>query len=178
MNTVQSFVYLDTSALARRAEMTVPNPSARNVHAGQPVEELLLNDSTKVVGLSELTLIEFHDVLATDWRSNKPDHGEYDQAWAELAQLSLAQLVADGRLVLRRVPPRAAEHAIALVTLATREHGNGLRTWDAIHLITAGAWAHEIEAQVELWTTDTDFQRFVELFPHFQRFVQVRNLDL
>ena len=87
------------------------------------------------------------------------------------------ELLAKSRLILRPVPGRADEHAIALVTLATRDYGNGFRVWDAIHLITSAAWARELQATVELWTTDTDFVKFVDLFPEFKRFVQIRNLD-
>jgi hypothetical protein len=169
-------VYLDTSALVRMAESNVLHPSDRNQHAGQPVISLC-GDPKRIAGLSDLTIIEFHNALASDWRTAGADYNEYDQAWVESAQMKVMGMVANGSLTFRRVPPQAAEQAIALVTLATRDHGNGLRTWDAMHLITAAEWAHELTHKVELWTTDTDFGRFVDLFPHFQQFVQIRNLD-
>ena len=129
------------------------------------------------MGLSDLTIIEFHNTLATNWRTINPEYEEYDQKWVERSQIKVMELLASQRLILRPIPARAYEHAIALVTLATRDHGNGLRVWDAIHLITAVAWAHDLEEGVELWTTDKDFRRFVDLFPHFEQFVQIRNLD-
>ncbi len=129
------------------------------------------------MGLSSLTIVEFHNTLATNWRANNPGYKEFDQAWVERSQVKVMDLVARQRLILRSAPARAVEHALALVTLATRDHRNGLRVWDAIHLITAATWAHELQATVGLWTTDKDFGKFVDLFPHFKQFVQIRNLD-
>ena len=177
MTAPASSVYLDTSALVRMVECDVMNPTARNLRAAGPVIKLFA-DQTPHVGLSNLTIVEFHDVLATNWRMTDAAQMEYDQAWVERSQVKVMELLANGRLTLRPVPVRADEHALALVTLATRDHGNGLRVWDAIHLITAAAWAHELQATVELWTTDTDFGRFVDLFPQFKQFVQICNLDI
>ena len=169
-------VYLDTSALMRMVESDVPSPSVRNQHAGEPVAQLCA-DEMPAVGLSPLTIVEFHDAIAQNWRMGDPNYKEYDQAWVERSQVKVMESVAKQRLILRPVPARAYEHAITLVTLATRDHGNGLRVWDAIHLITAAAWGHELHATVELWTTDQGFGRFVALFPHFEQLVQIRNLD-
>ena len=176
MTVSASCKYLDTSALVRMAEMDVRNPTSRNVHAGTPVAQLF-GTPIPPVGLSPLTIMEFHDVLATNWRKNEPECQEYDQDWVERSQVRVMDLLASQRLTMRSAPPWAHQHAIALVTLATRDHGNGLRVWDAVHLITATAWAHELGLSVELWTTDQDFQRFVDLFPEFDEFVQIRNLD-
>lgn len=169
-------VYLDTSALMRMVECDVQTPSARNLRAGGPVAKLC-TDPGPAVGLSHLTIVEFHDVVAKNWRMTDAEYEEYDQAWVERSQVKVMELLARQRLALRPVPARAYEHAIALITLATRDHRNGLRVWDAIHLITASAWGHELHATVELWTTDLGFGRFVDLFPHFKQFVQIRNLD-
>ena len=171
-----SSVYLDTSALMRMVECDVKCPTVRNRQAGGPVAQLCANQ-TPPVGLSPLTILEFHDAVATNWRMNDAGYEEYDQAWVERSQIKVMELLARQRLILRSAPPRADEHAIALVTLATRDYSNGLRVWDAIHLITAAAWAHELQASVELWTTDQDFRKFVDLFPEFNQFVQIRNLD-
>ena len=176
MTVSASIIYLDTSALVRMVEMDVNNPSPRNLHAGTPAAQLC-GASAPPVGLSPLTIMEFHDVLATIWRMNEPEYQEYDQEWVERSQVRVMGLLANQRLTLRFAPPRAHLQAIALVTLATRDHGNGLRVWDAIHLITAAAWAHELGVNVELWTTDQDFQKFIDLFPEFDEFVQIRNLD-
>ena len=169
-------VYLDTSALMRMVECDVQCPSPRNQHAGGPVAQLCLSQAP-TVGLSPLTIVEFHDAIAKNWRMNDPQYKEFDQAWVERSQVRVMELLAMQRLTLRLVPQRAYEHAITLMTLATRDHGIGLRVWDAIHLITASAWGHELQETVELWTTDKGFGRFVGLFPHFRQFVRIRNLD-
>ena len=175
--TVQvSSVYLDTSALMRMVECDVSDPSSRSLHAGVPVDKLCA-DRTRLVGLSSLTIIEFHNTLATNWRTNNPGYEEYDQKWVERSQVRVMKLIGKQRLIVRSVPTRAEEHAIALVTLSTRDYKNSLQVWDAIHLITAAAWAHELQATVELWTTDKGFRKFVDLFPEFKQYVQVRNLD-
>ena len=176
MTVPASSIYLDTSALMRMVECDVKSPSARNRHAGGPVAQLCA-DQAPLVGLSSLTIIEFHNTLATNWRTGGTEYEEYDQEWVDRSQVKVMELLATQRLILRSIPARADEQAIALVTVATRDHGNGLRVWDAIHLITAAAWAHELQATVELWTTDRDFRRFVDLFPEFKQFVQIRNLD-
>lgn len=176
MTKPSSSVYLDTSALMRMVECDVSCPSARNLHAGRPVAQLCAAPAPPV-GLSSLTIIEFHDVLVTNWRMSDASYKQFDQAWVELSQVKVMEMLASQQLIILPVPPRADEHAIALVTLATRDHGNGLRVWDAIHLITAANWARETQAHVELWTTDQDFQKFVDLFPDFKQFVQIRNLD-
>jgi len=169
-------VYLDTSALMRMVESDVKNPSLRNRQAGSPVTQLCAAQSPPV-GLSTLTIIEFHNNLATNWRASDAEHVEYDQKWVEHSQVRVMELVASQRLTVRSAPPRAEEQAIALVTVATRDYGNGFRVWDAIHLLTAAKWAHELQASVELWTTDQDFGKFVDLFPEFKQFIQIRNLD-
>jgi hypothetical protein len=46
-----------------------------------------------------------------------------------------------------------------------------------VHLITAVAWSIEVGSTVDLWTTDGDFDGFVDLYPFFGRYVTVRNLD-
>ena len=176
MTVPASNIYLDTSALVRMVECDVGSPSARSLRAGGPVAQLCV-DQAPLVGLSGLTILEFHNTLAVNWRTTDAGYEQYDQAWVERSQVKVMELLARKRLVLRAAPAHADEHAIALVTLATRDHRNGLRVWDAIHLITAAAWAHEIKATVELWTTDRDFRKFVDLFPHFERFVLIRNLD-
>ena len=176
MTTPTGNIYLDTSALMRMVECDVGNPSPRNLHAGELVARRCENESPPV-GLSSLTLIEFHNALATDWRSSDAGYEEYDQPWVERSQVKVMELLARQRLILRSIPASADAHAIALVTLATRDSNINLGVWDAIHLITASAWAYELQTIVELWTTDQGFRRFVDLFPEFKQFVQIRNLD-
>ncbi|MXZ03315.1 MAG: type II toxin-antitoxin system VapC family toxin [Chloroflexi bacterium] len=176
MTTDEVAAYLDTSALVRMVECDVQSPSTRALNTGSPVAALC-SSSRPPVGISSLTIIEFHNTLATMWRNNHPDCSEFDQDWVDRSQVKVMDLLASGRLTLRSSPTRAAEHALALITLATRNHGNGFRVWDAIHLIIAASWSHERGTPVELWTADKDFDRFVDLVPEFKHFVQIRYLS-
>lgn len=169
-------VYLDTSALVRRAEASVSSPTPRNTHAGAPVTTLL-SAPLGPVATSEVGLLEFHDVIMRLLRNTDYDYRAHDQAWSEAATTLLMDDVASQRLDVRPVLPKAFEHVMSLVTLATRSYGKNFRVWDALHLVTATAWATDVGEQIELWTTDTDFEGFIALFPHFGRAVVVRNLD-
>ena len=103
--TVPAFsVYLDTSALMRMVECEVKSPTDRNRHAGGHVVELCA-DEAPPAGLSTLTIVEFHDALATNWRKNDAGYEEYDQAWVEHSQVRVMELLSRQRLILRSVPP-------------------------------------------------------------------------
>jgi hypothetical protein len=86
--------------------------------------------------------------------------------------------IADTRIGVIAVPPHAFEHAMTLVDMAARDHELKLGAWDAIHLITACAWAHKERATVGLYTTDDDFERFTVEYPHFLRFAVIVNLEV
>ena len=86
--------------------------------------------------------------------------------------------IADRRIGVVAVPAHAFEHAMTLVDMAARDHDLKLGAWDAIHLITACAWAHEEGTMVGLYTTDDDFEHFTAEYPHFLRFAVIINLDL
>jgi hypothetical protein len=169
-------VYLDTSALVRRAEASLPSPTGRNVHAGAPVAGLLAAPGV-IVATSEIGLLEFHDVVTLMWRDTDASRQGHDEAWADAAVSTVMADIAHARLAIRPIAPRAYEQAMSLVTMATRTHGRKFRVWDAVHLVTATAWATELGARAELWTTDDDFDGFLDLYPHFKRSVIVRNLD-
>jgi hypothetical protein len=83
----------------------------------------------------------------------------------------------EGRLGVRRSPPKAFEQAMTFVTMAARKHGRKFRVWDAVHLVTATDWALELGQVVEIWTTDTDFEKFLAAFQGFAGLVSIRNLD-
>lgn len=158
----------------RKAEATVPNPSARNRKICDRVDEIL-DDPNTTVAISEHTLLELHNNITTDWRNTQVP--EYNQEWAEQCLVDVMELIADGTLEIVPIPPKAAEHAMTLVTIATRDYGNKFRAWDAVHLLTATAWAWEIGSVVKLTNTDTDFENFIELFPHFKAYIEPNNLD-
>lgn len=169
-------VYLDTSALVRRAEASVASPTPRNTHAGAPVTTLLAAPPGPVA-TSEVGLLEFHDVVMSMLRNTDAVYRTHDQAWSEAVIDAVMEDVASEHLEVRPVLPKIFEHVMTLVTMTTRLHGRKFRVWDALHLVTATAWSTEVGEQVELWTTDDDFEGFVGLFPHFGRAVVVRNLD-
>ena len=172
----QSHVYLDTSALVRRAELGVAHPSTRAVHSGSPVASLLQNPPS-LISTAEVGLLEVHDVLTRFWRDTDAAKAEFDEAWITAAISLVMSDIASGRLAIRTSPPRAFEQAMTLVTMAARTSGRKLGIWDAVHLVTATAWAVDLAKPIELWTTDDDFEGFVALFPEFSAYVSVRHLD-
>lgn len=158
----------------RKAEAAVANPNERNKKTSKKVNDIV-NDPNIVVAISEHTLLEFHNNIATRWRDTQVP--EYNQEWAEQSLADVMESIASGQLEIVPVPPKAAEHAMTLVTIATRDHNNSFRAWDAVHLLTAAAWAWEVGSVVKLTTTDTDFERFVSLFSYFKAYVAPNNLD-
>jgi hypothetical protein len=167
--------YLDTSALMRWVERDIDNPRELNVRVGAAVEELM--GSALRLGLSELTLIEFRSAVAQDWRREDAQCLDLDTEWAERARTALMTQVAEGTIQMVPVSPKAYEHAITLVDMAAFDHKLPLGAWDAIHLITACAWAHREKARVRLFTTDDDYEDFVAVYPHFRTLAEVVNLD-
>src|SRR6266480_6508547 len=163
--------------MVRAAEVSGSNPSSLAVHRGTPVVTLYA-DLGRVVGVSQLTLIEFHSAVASTWRNQEPGCQQYDQAWAERVVVQAMTMVANGRIEVVRLPVRVEEQALALVTAATRGFNNGLKAWDAVHIVTAAAWAYSVGSVVELWTSDKDFGKFMVGFGHFTRFLTVRDLNL
>ncbi|MHB1894789.1 MAG: hypothetical protein ACYCTZ_15090 [Candidatus Dormibacteria bacterium] len=122
-------------------------------------------------------MLEFHDVVTRHFRTTDSGSQQYDQTWLNLAIGQTMRDLAEGRLVIRRTPPKAAEHAMELVTLAARNQGHKFAVWDALHLITASEWAFDLGAPIELWTTDTDYTSFLRDFPAFATRITVVNLD-
>lgn len=167
------FVYLDTGALVRRAESLAAHTDDRNRLIG-PVIEAILDDPTKSIACSEITLVEFHDVLTTDLR--KSELPSCDDAWWEAARQDLWLRIESGRITVLETPPRAFDQVMALVTLATRKHARKLRAWDALHLMIAARWAHEIGEVVTVVTADADLDVAIDL--GFGGRIAVLNLDV
>jgi hypothetical protein len=160
----------------RRAEVNGPNPTNRSQKAGQPVATALQN-SVGAIAMSEVGLLEFHDVVTAMWRDTNAPNDVYDEAWCDSAIDDAMDDIANGRLLIRPIPIDGFEQAMTLVTMSTRQFGQTFRVWDAVHLITAIGWAAELNQVIELWTTDGDFEGFVGLFPHFASWLTVINLD-
>lgn len=167
--------YFDTSALMRWVERDIPQPRDLNVRAGGAVQQLL--EGTARLALSEMTLIEFRSAVSRDWRRTDPESADLDGAWAERARTSLMQQISDRRIEIVPNPPKAAEHAMTLVDMAAMEHSFALGAWDAIHVITACAWAYREQSRVTLYTSDDDYDGFVRLYPHFARYVDIVDFD-
>lgn len=168
--------YFDTSALMRWVEADVASPDDRCARVRNAVQSLLDGESPLVV--SELTLAEFRASVADDLRRTEPDKAECDEGWTQRAKVALMDQIASRRIGIVAVPARAYEHAMTLVDLAATEHRLQLRTWDAIHLITACTWAHSQQSRVRLYTTNGHFERFAAAFPHFSRFAEIVHLDI
>lgn len=164
------YVYFDTCALARWAEGDVTTPTDR-ARDGRAAVETLLSETGTALGLSEVTVLEYSSVLAQLWRQS--EYPAHDQPWAERCLDALMQQIAVGRIEIVSVPPTAAEQAMYLMKIAVRDRRIALRPWDALHLISATAWADELGHHVELATCDSDFQRFVDAFPYFGQFVSI-----
>jgi hypothetical protein len=173
---VVSLDYLDTSALMRWVENDVATPTPRDEY-GAALVDALLGESSAIVAVCGLTLVEVRSAISRDWRIPDAAHDLFDGSWAARANLGVMTLVAEGRLRIIKPPPRAEEHAVTLVHLATDEHGIALGTWDAIHLITAARWAYDEGDRVRLHTCDDGFGRFVGHYSEFERFVEIVDLN-
>jgi hypothetical protein len=169
-------VYLDTSCLVRRAELSGANPTPRSQHAGTPVVALL-QGTAGAVGISEIGLLEFHDVVTGMWRDTNAPNAGYDEEWRDAVVDAAMKDIEQGGLLVLAQPAKVFEKAMALVTMATRQYGRKFRVWDAVHLITAVSWSISLTLPLELWTTDGDFEGFTAIYPYFATLVSVRNLD-
>lgn len=164
--------YLDTCTTVGWCCAPVLSALPIDVACGAVVDRLLAEDS--VVGLSELTIIESHDVLSKLLRSTDSRH--FDNAWFEQSLDRVMDLLASRRVTVIAAPPKAIEHALVLVTVASRDHGTKLKAWDAVHIITAAGWARATEERVTVVTADSDFQRFFNLQGHFSALLDLEQV--
>lgn len=165
--------YLDACTTAGWCCSTVGGAPPIDLACGGVVDALLArNDS--VVGMSELTIIETHDVLSKLLRSTDSPH--FDNAWFEQSLDRVMDLLANRRVTVVASPPKAVEHALVLVRIASRDHGTKLKAWDAVHIITAAGWARAIGDRVTVVTADGDFQRFFDLQGHFSALLDLEQV--
>ena len=160
----------------RWVESDVQSPDARNARIGAAVDALL-NGGDRL-GLSELTLMEFRASVSDDLRRSDPGKVQMDTAWALRARERVMRLIAQRRVEIVPIPFQAFEHAMTLVDMVAGEHQMRPRTWDALHLIIACAWAQQESTRVAVYTADSDFQEIVDPYPGFCRYVDVVNLDV
>lgn len=146
-----------------------------DLECGRVLDQLLA-DADVVVALSELTLVETHDVLSKLLRSTDPSTSQYDVAWFEQALGRVMALLGSRRVEVVASPPKAAEHALVLVTVASRDHGAKLKAWDAVHIITASGWARSLQNRVALVTADSDFEKFLALEGHFSALLDLEQI--
>lgn len=169
-----TYTYLDTSALMRLAESRSSPCTPRNTAIGQKLDALF-GDSARKFACSDVTLVEWHSNITVDWRRSSDP--QFDEAWWEAAQAELMLRIGQRQIEVLLMPPKALEQAMALVTVATRDHGRGLRAWDALHGLIAARWSYEVGQAVELLTTDADFLGLNEV-PGMSLTVSVVNLDI
>ncbi len=169
-----TLTYLDTSALMRRAEALAHDASTRNKTIAPQIMSIL-DDPTRLLACSELTLVEYHNNLTTNWRNGQLPG--CDQIWWASARSDLLDRVASGVVRVLPTPPKAIEQTMSLVTAATRDHGGALRAWDALHVVVAANWAHAAGGMVELVTSDGDFDPVLEI-AGFDKHLKIVNLDV
>ena len=133
----------------------------------------MLADPRRQFACSETTLLEFHNNITKRLRSG----GDFDYAWWRACRDALFNDIASGRIIVLPTPPRATEHVMSLVTLFTLDHHRALEAWDAMHVVIAARWAYELDTQVELITSDTDFAA-PTLIAELAKRLLVINLDV
>ena len=132
--------YFDTSALMRWLEGDVPNPKDLNARIAPIIDQTL--SGADRLAISETTIVELLSNVTYNWRNQEPQCQPFDAAWAGRSRQRFMSLIAVGRLEIIPVPARAIEHAITIVDLAAAEHQLRVGVQDAIHMITACAWAY------------------------------------
>ena len=169
-----TLTYLDTSAFMRNAESSAASCSERNTKI-RPFIRQILGDTKRQLACSELTLLEFHDKITTNLRSQQlPDCTE--QWWGD-AREEFLERIHSKRVLVLPTPPRAALQVMTLVSAATATQGRSVRASDALHAHIAARWSAEQGEQVELVTCDGDFDAIVQI-PGMGAVLSVRNLDV
>lgn len=159
--------YFDTNTLIYWAEARGGGDSELK-KIGRRVEELVLDSSVRTA-VSEITLAEFHDHICAMWRDgNRP---ELSETWANEVEGDLMRWIRQSLVDVLPLPPKLIEKAMAYVLFATREKQRGLRAWDAAHTYQAVEWARELGEVVVIVTRDRDFERLLEVYPEFRRFI-------
>jgi hypothetical protein len=158
-------VYLDTSAVVRFGLSLAGSPEQRDIDGCKAFEQLLKSDAR--VAASPVTLAEYCSVLHTHLRREDGWLQGFGEQQVDLAEGELMGLIAKNRVRIRPLGSRAFEIGMSYVSAASREHSLSFKAWDAIHLYEAGRWAREINERVIVATADTDFQKFIDVFPGF-----------
>jgi hypothetical protein len=140
-------------------------------HGGKLVLDGLLAGSQEVCG-SPITVAEYTSVIYDHVRTSEFWGAYFESEDADRCVKEFMQWLADERLTIRPLGRRAFEMGMAYVS-SVAARGRRMRGWDAIHLYEACRWARETGEQVVIATSDSDFQKTVNLFPEFGTFVRV-----
>jgi len=95
----------------------------------------------------------------------------YTSQWADETWSKLMQWIIDSKVIVLNQPPKLIENALTYIKFATREKGRGFRAWDSAHLFHAYYWSRDINSIVFFVTTDEDFQRMLNDYKEFSKFV-------
>ena len=164
--------YLDTCAVVSWCYANTSLANSLDSACSAALNSLLATPTSKVA-ISELTLIEWHGSLARLWRDTAAR--QIGEEWVRSSMAKLMKEIASEALKVIAVPPKAAEHAMLLVTVATRDHNLSFKAWDATHIITAAAWARSVGEKVTFVTSDKAFEKFLDKYGYFRNLV---NLNL
>jgi predicted nucleic acid-binding protein len=155
-------LYLDTSVLMRYLEGSISAPEEQNRIARQHFQELIDNPENRIA-MSEITIMELHNVLGKDARSQT--HPEYDNIWRLSSIAVIMNFVSEGRIQILKSSPKWAESALTLMKIAHEDFDIQLEAWDAAHFVNAFSWAVNIGQPVKLATGDKAFRKFIGHFP-------------
>lgn len=169
--------YLDTNPLLRWAEAKRPETAEARCLAVSSALETMLADRDAVLAASEITLIEFHSNVHVIWRDEQPKRAPFNTEWLREAQAALMRLVQSDELHLLRLSPKAFELAMRYITIAAREHGRHLDSWDAVHIHQAERWARTVDSQVTFVSHDRQLRNFFDLFPEFGEHLDLLDLE-
>jgi hypothetical protein len=140
-------------------------------HRGKLVLDGLLAGSQEVCG-SPITVAEYTSVIYDHVRTSEAWGEYFESEDADRCVKEFMRWLADERLTIRPLGRRAFEMGMAYVS-SVAARGRRMRGWDAIHLYEACRWARETGEQVVIATSDSDFQKTVNLFPEFGTFVSI-----
>lgn len=170
-NAVADAVYFDTNPLVYWARGCAGSPEERDQRCASSLQALI--DGSDSLACSPITLAEFTNTL---WKLVRKQ--DIAGAAADNAFGVLMGYLANGRIRVENLRPRAFEVGMAIVGAGTREHGRAFHAWDAIHLFEACQWARTLNngRKVVIATSDSDFASIIEVFPEFGRYVELRDL--
>jgi hypothetical protein len=163
------YAYVDACAFMRNAMGEVDEVGGRHA-LGRVRFRQYLDDADTILATSEIAVVEFYDAIGGTTRGPSTAH---DDAWRDRSISEFMEMIASERVAVVPVPPNAIESALVLMTIAHAGPRVAFKALDAVHLVTACAWANSIGTRVDFLTCDSDFTRFFARFPYFGQLVNV-----